>query len=274
MPHLRLHVDAGLVEGEEIVLPAAASRHAAKTLRLEAGDSIIVFDGRSDFEYEATIIASRTGRAGRGGGLRAVLGAARAVASESPLRIELAQGLCKGERMDFTVQKATELGVCAIHPLLCERSVSRPEGERAKRRIERWREVAIHAAGQSGRVRIPTIASIQAYGDWVRRGSIEDAKNESLEEGSFAFPPGFFLHPEASESFSDLASADFERRKSDPEKPVRLIVGPEGGFSPREIDAAQEAGYRGLRLGPRVLRTETAGPVAIALLQSRWGDLG
>lgn len=269
MPIPRLYVDAPLAFGKEIVLPAAASLHATRTLRLKEGDAIIVFDGRSDFEYDATIVALGSGRAGRGGGLKAVSGAARAVAGESPLRIELAQGLCKGERMDFVVQKATELGVCAIHPLLCERSVSRPEGERAKRRIRHWQEVAIHAAQQSGRVRIPVVAEPREYGDWVAM-SIEPPKSESLSKDSF----GFFLHPEASESPNGVEAAGFEGCNPGTEKSLRLIVGPEGGFSPGEVERAQDAGYRGLRLGPRILRTETAGLVAIALLQSRWGDLG
>ncbi|WP_025772359.1 16S rRNA (uracil(1498)-N(3))-methyltransferase [Thioalkalivibrio sp. HK1] len=261
MPVPRFHVDAELDSGREIVLPAAVSRHATRTLRLEEGDPIIVFDGRSDFEYDATIVASvvsRPDRPGRGGGVKAVLGAARAVASESPLQIELVQGLCKGERMDFVVQKATELGVCAIHPLLCERSVSRPDPGRAKRRIEHWQGVAIHAAQQSGRVRIPVIAELQVYEDWMAKGGSS----------------GFFLHPEAKESPSEVDMTGFEGSDLDPEKSLRVIVGPEGGFSQREVERAQEAGYRGLRLGPRILRTETAGLVAIALLQARLGDLG
>ncbi len=268
MPLPRLHVDIDLAAGAEVVLPVGASRHATRSLRLKEGDAIVVFDGRSDCEYEATIIALGSGRSGRQErGLKARLGSARPVAGESPLRIELGQALGKGERMDFVVQKATELGVHAIHPLLCERSVSRPNAERAKRRIEHWQKVAVHAAEQSGRVRIPTVFALREYEDWV--GTKGDRSKGRSRDPS---PGGFFLHPEACESLSDIEPPGTGELR--PEKALRLLVGPEGGFSSREAERAQAAGYRGLRLGPRVLRTETAALVAIALLQGRWGDLG
>ena len=177
------------------------------------------------------------------------VGAHRPVDRESALAVELGQGVCRGERMDLVVQKATELGVCAIRPVLCERTVVKLDPARAGRRLAHWRAIAVHAAQQSGRTRAPELGGVDDLDTWLSRP---------------AAGPGIFLSPRTASSISRLAR---------PEGTVRLLVGPEGGLSPREAGRVRAAGFTELRLGPRVLRTETAALVALTVLQAYWGDL-
>lgn len=244
MRNPRLHVDLPLASGETITLPEAASHYLKRVLRLGSGDVLTVFDGYGG-EYEATVAhASR-------GAVEVAVGAHRAADRESALAVELGQGICKGDRMDLVVRKATELGVRAIHPVLCERTVVQLDPARAERRIAHWRAVAVHAAQQSGRTRVPHVAGVEALETWLSRP----------EAG-----PKIVLSPHAGASLSDLAPPA-------PGETVRLLVGPEGGLAPREVEHARAAGLAGLRLGPRVLRAETAALVALSVLQARWGDL-
>ena len=240
----RLHVDLPLAAGQRITLPETAGHHAARVLRLVAGDALTVFDGRGG-EFRATLV--RVSRAA----VEVDVEAHEPVDRESALAVELGQGICKGDRMDLVVQKATELGVRAIRPIVCERTVVKLDAARAERRIAHWRAIAVHAAQQSGRTRVPEVAGVEDLGAWLARGGVG---------------PAFVLSPRAGASLSDLAPPA-------PGEPVRLLVGPEGGLSPREVGRAGAAGFAGLRLGPRVLRTETAALVALAALQARWGDL-
>ena len=240
----RLHVDLPLAAGRRITLPETAGHHVARVLRLAAGDALTVFDGRGG-EYPATLV--RVSRAA----VEVDLGAHDPVDRESALAVELGQGICKGDRMDLVVQKATELGVRTIRPVVCERTVVKLDAARAERRMAHWRAIAVHAAQQSGRTRVPEVAGVEDVGAWLSRAGTG---------------PAFVLSPRAGASLSDLAPPA-------PGEPVRLLVGPEGGLSPREVERAGAAGFKGLRLGPRVLRTETAALVALAALQARWGDL-
>ena len=244
MRNLRLHVDLPLAAGTTIILPETAGHHATRVLRLGSGDAFTVFDGRGG-EYDAVIV-----RASRGG-VEVDVGAHVAVDRESTLEIELGQGICKGDRMDLVVQKATELGVRAIRPVVCERTVVRLDPARAERRIAHWRAIAVHAAQQSGRTRVPEVAGVEDFDSWLAHpgGAV-----------------GFVLSPHDGASLSDFAPPQSDT-------PVRLLVGPEGGLAPREVERARNAGFAALRLGPRVLRTETAALVALSMLQARWGDL-
>lgn len=240
----RLFVDLPLAAGERISLPEPARHHVTKVLRLDSGAELTVFDGRGG-EYDATVArASRSA-------VEVDVGAHRQVDSESALAVEIGQGLCKGDRMDLVVQKATELGVWAIRPVVCERTVVRLAPERAERRSAHWRAIAVHAAQQSGRTRVPAVRDVENLDTWLSRP---------------AAGPGIFLSPQAESSLSALAPPE-------PEETVRLLVGPEGGFAPREVERARAAGFVGLRLGPRVLRAETAALVALSALQALWGDL-
>ena len=240
----RLHVDMPLSAEKRIRLPEVASRHLTRVLRLGSGDAVTVFDGCGG-EYDATVARVAAGM------VEVDLGAHRAVDRESALIVELGQGICKGDRMDLVVQKATELGVSAIRPLLCRRTVVKLDAARAERRITHWRAVAMHAAQQSGRTRVPEVGGVGNLDLWLSRP---------------AAGPGIVLSPHAADSVADLP-------RPEPGSTVRLLVGPEGGLEPREIEHARAAGFTGLRLGPRVLRTETAALVALSVLQSRWGDL-
>ena len=245
MRNPRLFVDPPLAAGARIVLPEIAGRHATRVLRLGVGDGLTVFDGRGG-EYDATIA-----RASRGA-VEVEVGAHTAVERESALAVELGQGICRGDRMDLVVQKATELGVRAIRPVFCERTVVKLDPVRAERRVAHWRAVAVHAAQQSGRTRVPEVAQVEDLDTWLARPGAG---------------PRLVLSPRADVSLSDLAPPMSG-------KPVRLLVGPEGGLAPREVERARDAGFTGLRLGPRVLRTETAALIALGVLQARWGDLG
>ena len=240
----RLFVALPLAAGARITLPESAGLHATRVLRLGAGDALTVFDGRGG-EYDATIA-----RASRGA-VEVDVGPHTAVDRESTLEIELGQGICKGDRMDLVVQKATELGVRVIRPIVCRRTVVKLDSVRTERRVARWRAIAVHAAQQSGRTRVPEVAVVEDLEGWLARTSAG---------------PGLVLSPRAGTSLSELVPPV-------PGEAVRLLVGPEGGLALREVERARAAGFTELRLGPRVLRTETAAMVALGVLQAQWGDL-
>ena len=236
----RFHFPDRLPAGGEVALPDALAHHALRVLRLRDGEAVVLFDG-SGGEVEARLAV-------RGKAVFAQLGEARAVERESPLRIVLVQALASGDKMDWVVQKAVELGVHAVQPVQAERSVLRLAGERADKRVAHWQQVAVAACEQCGRNRVPEIRPLQALAPWL--GAHRDALNYVLAPGGAA---GFADEPE-------------------PKDVVHLLVGPEGGWSEVEIAAFDAAGCRPVRLGPRVLRTETAGLAAVAALQARWGD--
>jgi 16S rRNA (uracil1498-N3)-methyltransferase len=239
----RVHCAAPLAIGGELALSGTAASHVARVLRLRVGDALVVFDGRgADFRAEIVAIA--------GGAVRVRLLEPLMIRPESPLAITLVQAIARGERMDWTLQKATELGASAIAPVLAARSVVRLDARRAEAKLRHWQAVVIAACEQAGRSRLPELMP-----------------PESLREHLARAPePGtrLVLDPDADTELAATPS---------PGDAVQLLVGPEGGFDADELAAARHAGYRPARLGPRVLRTETAGIVAMAILQSRWGDL-
>jgi 16S rRNA (uracil1498-N3)-methyltransferase len=243
----RVHVPGPLAAGATLELETRAGQHLVRVLRLERGAPLTVFDGQGR-EHAATISAIRDAR------VQVLLGAALTPAAESPLAITLAQGVSRGERMDYAIQKATELGVARIVPLLCERSVVRLDAAQAARKLEHWQGVAAAAAEQSGRAVVPTIDAPRRYLEHLGASGAAPAASARLvlapraATGPAALPPG-------------LAR-------------LELLIGPEGGLGDQELHAATLAGYAALRLGPRVLRTETAAAAAIAVLQARYGDLG
>lgn len=224
----------------EIQLPEALAHHAARVLRLRDGDPLILFDG-SGGEQPAVLSV-------RGKQCFAVLQDRYEVERESPLRLVLVQALASGDKMDWIVQKAVELGVAAIVPVQAERSVLRLAGERAAKRVEHWQQVSISACEQSGRNRVPLVAPICGLRDYLAR------PREGLR---------LILDPMATQRLLDAAR---------PAGEAQLLIGPEGGWSDDELAACRSAGCVGMRLGPRVLRTETAGLAAIAALQTVWGD--
>lgn len=241
---IRTYIDHGLVLGDEIALPAQVAAHVVRVLRMRAGAALTLFNGDGcDYDAELTLASPRD--------VRARILAARRVDTESPLRITLAQALARGEKMDWIVQKATELGVTRIVPLITERSEVRLDAARADKRVAHWRAVGIGACEQSGRARLPEIIAPQSLETWLA----------SLDHGEGA--ERLALLPEGG-----LSPRDFERSTNN----TILAVGPEGGFGERDIAGLRAADFCGLKLGPRVLRTETAGLAAIAALQALYGD--
>jgi 16S rRNA (uracil1498-N3)-methyltransferase len=210
-------------------------------LRLGPGAELILFDGHGG-DYLATLamIAKRE--------VVAEVGEHRQRECESPLGVTLAQGVSKGERMDFTIQKAVELGVQQIVPLSTERSVVNLKGERLERKMVHWQGVIISACEQCGRNTLPRLMPMQTLSAWLSH----------RVNGT-----GLLLDHRAEETVPSL------KRPNE----VTMLIGPEGGLSERERESAYAAGYLGLRLGPRILRTETAALTALAALQSYWGDL-
>lgn len=244
MRTIRIYVDQPLKTGIEISLPQQAAAHVARVLRLRTGDPLVLFNG-DGADYACELIESGAREA------RVRVRAEQAAAGESPLRITLAQALARGEKMDWIVQKATELGVAAIVPLITERSEVKLDSARADKRVAHWRGVAIAACEQSGRGRIPAIHAPDTLPAWLR--SLDPQKHETR----LTLLPDGELRPR-------------ELRRIEDE--VLLAAGPEGGFGESDIAALQNAGFRALTLGPRILRTETAGVAAIAALQALHGD--
>ena len=240
----RVYVDATLATGARVPLAGPAAAHVRRVLRLEAGDALTLFNG-DGLDYPSRIAGS-----GRDAVEVEVLGTTAARA-ESPLGITLVQGIARAERMDLVVQKATELGVAAIVPVVTARSVVRLDAGSRDRKTAHWRAIAIAACEQCGRAKIPAIAE---PGPLASRVSVPSASRARL-----------LLSPDAEISIASAAAGATE---------IELLVGPEGGLEDAERRAALDAGYRGCRLGPRVLRSETAAIAAIAVLQSLRGDLG
>jgi 16S rRNA (uracil1498-N3)-methyltransferase len=238
-----VYVDAPLAAGTRVTLAGGAARHLTRVLRLRVGEALILFNG-SGGEYAASIEQSQGGR------VVVAIGEQRAIERESPLALTLAQGVSRGERMDLVVQKATELGVSGLVPVLTERSVVRLTAQQADRRLNHWRAIAVAACEQSGRNRLPAIAAAVPLKDFLR--SATDGVTRLL------------LSPGASATLADVPR---------PVTAVTVLIGPEGGLAQAEQEAAVAAGFKPLRLGPRVLRTETAAIAALTLLQREFGDL-
>ena len=246
----RLHVDAALAIGDRIRLPEAAAGHLVRVLRADIGDACVLFNG-DGHDYDARITAI---------GKRAVeveILAARALDNESPLRITLLQALARGEKMDWILQKATELGIAAVIPVESERSEVKLDGERVGKRLVHWQSVIVAACEQSGRAAVPAIAPPQPLANALRVLPSSPALR-------------LLLDPKASRALAGLGLDVVEHSRRE----LVLAIGPEGGWSPRDHELLRTAGFEGMRLGPRILRTETAGIAAIAVLQSRLGDVG
>lgn len=217
-----------------------------RVLRLRPGAAIVLFDGRGG-EHGATITG--VGRQG----VAVDVGSWSETEREGALEVHLAQGVSSGERMDYTLQKAVELGVSGIEPVLTERSVVRLEAERAEKRHRHWERVCISACEQCGRNRVPSVRPPVELRYWLAE----------LEARAHAFPLRLLLSPAANGSLRDLAR---------PVGPILLLAGPEGGLTSVERSDVLHCGFRAVRLGPRILRTETAALAALAAMQALWGD--
>lgn len=245
----RVYLDALLEPGTRVALRGSAASHVTRVLRLRPGDALTLFNGRGG-EYSGSIDKSHAGE------VTVAVGEERTVERESPLALTLVQGVSRGERMDLVVQKATELGVSCIVPLLTERSVVRLDVQQAARKVAHWRGIAIAACEQSGRNRVPEVATPLALREFTGMARAVGAVG--------AVGARLLLSPEAALRLDDVAP---------PVTEVTVLIGPEGGLTDSEEELARTAGFTPVRLGPRVLRTETAAIAALALLQRNFGDL-
>lgn len=224
-----------------ITVPDTVFRHAVQVLRMKPGEALALFDGRG-LEYLAQLeqVDKR----------QAVVSLQQQLQTdnESPLDILLVQGISRGERMDYAIQKAVELGVKRLMPVITERCNVQLAGDRAEKRLNHWRGVMVSACEQSGRRFLPELLPVTLL-DEALLNCTDDCK--------------LVLAPEAERGFSSVKKAT----------QIALLIGPEGGLSDAEIQRAQVAGFVGVNLGPRILRTETASAAALAIVQSHWGDL-
>ncbi len=238
----RLYCPLPLSAGAPLDLPEAAAHHASRVLRLRNGDELTLFNGDGgEFAARVERIDARL--------VQVSLGERRDVDRESPLVVTLVQGLATGDRMDYTIQKAVELGVAAVQPVTMARSVARLDAARADKRMLHWRQIAISACEQCGRNRIPDVLPLRDLEDWLSQPT--------------RAPLRLLLAPDAHGALTALTP---------PAGGIELLAGPEGGLAPEETVAAVRAGFTAVRLGPRILRTETAALAALAALNALWGD--
>ena len=257
----RVHVDLPLAAGAELDLPDGPAAHLSRVLRLGVGDRCVLFNGDGN-DYPARVTAAGKRE------LRVALDAPKRVHNESPLRIVLLQGIARGEKMDLILQKATELGVADMRPLISQRSEVKLDATRAARRLAHWQAVVTAACEQCGRARVPAVAAPLPLATVLANlpGPAPSRIPGADSIGHAKDRLRLILDPEGELAFSALPLTTGTEE-------VTLAVGPEGGWSPSDREQLQAAGFRGLRLGPRILRTETAGLAAIAALQACFGDL-
>lgn len=246
MANLRFYTNESLAIGQTIQLSENAATHATKALRLNVGDTATLFNGNGS-DYKCELVSVKKNQV-----LATVLDSTP-VNNESPLNITLLQAISSGDRMDFTIQKAVELGVSSIQPVISQRSVVKLSGERAEKRTEHWQNVAISACEQSGRAFVPQVQAPLNFSNLF----LQLSKNSQADDCKIT------LAPDAASSLSGLPK---------PEGRIYLLIGSEGGLTDEEIKLSKTQGFQTVLLGPRILRTETAALTAIASMQTLWGD--
>ncbi|MEM6582194.1 MAG: 16S rRNA (uracil(1498)-N(3))-methyltransferase [Pseudomonadota bacterium] len=237
----RIYTNQPLTENLSIELEAAPSRHLARSLRMKPGDHLIVFNGKGG-QYAAVVESVQRST------VNVTTNRFDAIERESKLSVTLGITVSRGDRMDWIVQKATELGVSGIVPLISERCEVRLKGDRIEKKLNHWQQIIASACEQCGRNRLPSIQPPLAIEQWINE------TDASLK---------LVLHHLAEEAVA----------LKDAPASIALLIGPEGGLTNEEVDAATHANFRAIRLGPRVMRTETAPIAALTIVQSRWGDM-
>jgi len=267
----RIYVPIVLKTGDFVTLDSQASVHISRVLRLKKNDPVVVFNGQGG-EYEG-VIAEIDKRA-----VSVVLNLFNDRTVESPLLISLVQAVSRSDRMDFTLQKAVELGVHDIIPLISQHTAFTVKGTRADKKHQHWQGIVHSACEQSGRTLIPTVQAIVDFSTWLDAQRVEhqglegeglgsqELNHQPLHNAGKATTTKILLDHRADQRLNQLEAPANHR--------VMLLVGPEGGFSESEISAVQGVGFTGVGLGPRVLRTETAALSVISALQLLWGDFG
>ncbi len=243
MSNLRFYSAENLVIGAAIRLSDNAATHATRVLRLNVGNAIKLFNG-DGFDYACELISVKKSE------VLAKIKASEVVNNESPLNITLLQGISSGDRMDYTIQKAVELGVKQIQPIFTERSVVKLSAERTQKRLEHWQNVVISACEQCGRAKIPAVLIPITLSNWLVANPQANATR-------------IMLNPVGAKPLAELPKSTQD---------IQLLIGAEGGLTQAEIAVAIDHGFQSVVLGPRILRTETAAPTAIAVMQSLWGD--
>jgi 16S rRNA (uracil1498-N3)-methyltransferase len=250
----RVFIDGALTPGQIVELARDTASHLAKVLRARSGDELILFNGDGR-EFTGAIEVVRGAR------VSAAIGAARSIDRESSLALTLVQCIPRGDRMDFIVQKATELGVGRIVPVLSQRSVVRLDGAHGESKQAHWRAVAVSACEQCGRNRLPAVDAPQPLLNYLGAMSLQTPGRLRL-----------VLEPERADRAQPEARS-IDLHAAVPVTGAEIAIGPEGGFAPEELEAFELSAFSRLRLGPRVLRTETAAIAAIVVLQTRFGDM-
>ena len=243
MANLRFYTHSPLALNTTLQLSESAAAHATRALRLNAGDNIILFNG-DGIDYDCTLTTVKKNE------VTATVIGARPLTNESPLNITLLQAISSGDRMDFTIQKAVELGVKKIQPINSQRSVVKLTYDRAAKRVEHWQNVAISACEQSGRAVVPEVLVPLTLEAWLA----QNPHNSSTR---------ILLNPVGAKRLTDIPK---------PSASIELLIGAEGGLSKDEIDLATSQQFQSIILGPRILRTETAALTAISVMQAQWGD--
>lgn len=241
----RFYLPASYQPGLVVALNKEQSHYALTVLRLKNGHQLQVFDGQGQqAEAQLQVINRREAQVKLSEQLTRP-------GCESPLKTLLLQGISRGERMDYSLQKAVELGVTAIQPLFTERCEVRLDEDKAEKRRQQWQALVISACEQSGRCVVPEVKPLVTLNDWL-------AENPQQ--------PGLVLDPYSRQTLNTLAAPEFNQA-------LAILIGPEGGLTDQEVAQAQAQHMQGIRLGPRILRTETAAPIILSLLQAKWGDL-
>ncbi len=247
MPKTRIYQHSEFILNEIVKLSDDAFGHIVRVLRLVEGDQVALFNGYENYQYTARLVEVKKKHA------KVEIISQEMLNNESPLNIHLGQGIARGDRMDFTLQKSVELGVNKITPLFTERCGVKLSSERLAKKRDQWQKIVISACEQSGRCIVPEVAEPTLLQDWLK----QETKALKLN-----------LHPKAEHSIMTLPIESSTNNQR-----IRLLIGPEGGLSDEEIAQANQANFEDILLGPRVLRTETAALTAITALQCRFGDL-
>lgn len=238
----RFYYPAKLALGAIVTLPENAAIHACRALRLQVGDAATLFNGDGyDYGCELLFIKKNT--------VSAKVNTLSRIDNESPLKVTLLQAISSGDRMDFTIQKAVEMGISVIQPIASRRSVVKLSGERAEKRREHWQNVVISACEQAGRALVPEVNAPLTLANWLATAP--------------AFSARILLSPAANLTLQELPA---------PQGEICLLIGAEGGLTPEEVDLAASHNFIAVRLGQRILRTETAALAALAAMQTLWGD--
>jgi len=243
MAQNRFYTPERLASGAIVQLPQAAATHAVRVLRMGVGDKSLVFNG-DGYDYVCEIISIRKQQ------VDVKIGSSSIVKTESPLNITLLQGISSGDRMDYTIQKAVELGVKHIQPINSDRSVVKLAGDRVEKRVLHWQGIVNSACEQCGRAFVPKVSAPLTLNQW-------------LSEHPLTSQCRILLNPEGAKRLADLSA---------PSDEIQLLIGAEGGLSPKEIEMASANNFQSVILGPRILRTETAALAAIASMHNLWGD--